>query len=281
MIELAPNHKIGLSLSNPVMIAAGCCGYGHAHRHLIDLSAFGALVTNPITLRPRRGTPQPRLAETTAGFILNTGAQNPGVKKVIQEHGKNWLGSKVPVIAHLPADEPDNLLRTARALAGTEAIVAIELGLPHEATPRRRDVEHWIRAIREGCMLPLLVKLPLGRAIAMAEVVANASADVLVIGAPPLGAALSPANGEMISGYLYGPALYSMALREVQIARELVDLPIIAVGGIHSLADAQVFIAAGATTVQIDTLLWLEPALAYDIAAALHPEDVFRSNGME
>jgi dihydroorotate dehydrogenase (NAD+) catalytic subunit len=267
MIELAPNHKIGLPLSNPVMIAAGCGGYGPTYRHLIDPSAFGALVTNPITLRPRRGAPQPRLAETTAGFVLNIGAQNPGVKKVIQQYSKNWLGAKVPVIAHLPADEPDDLLRTAQALADTGAIGAIELGLPHEASPR--DIEHWIRAIREGCMLPLLVKLPLGGAIEMAEVVVSASADVLVIGSPPLGAALAQNSNEMVSGYLYGPALHSMALREVQIVREWVDVPIVAVGGIHSLADAQAFLAVGAAAVQIDTLLWIEPKLAGEIAVAL------------
>jgi dihydroorotate dehydrogenase (NAD+) catalytic subunit len=266
MIELAPNHKIGLSLSNPVMIAAGCCGYGPAYRHLIDPLAFGALVTNPITLRPRRGAPQPRLAETTAGFVLNIGDQNPGVKKVIQQYSKNWLGAKVPVIAHLPADEPDDLLRTAQALASTEAIVAIELGLPYEATPQ--EIEHWIRAIREGCILPLLVKVPLGRAIEMAEVVVSASADVLVVGAPPLGTALVQ-SGEMVSGYLYGPVLHSMVLREVQLVREWADLPIVAVGGIHSLADAQAFLAAGAAAVQIDALLWIEPKLAGDIAVAL------------
>lgn len=267
MVELAPNHKIGLSLSNPVMIAAGCCGYGPAYRHLIDLSAFGALVTNPITLRPRRGTSQPRLVETKAGFILDTGAQNPGVKKVIQQYSKSWLGSEAPIIAHLPADEPDDLQRTARALTSTEAVAAIELGLPDEAAPR--DVEHWIRAIREGCMLPLLVKLPLGAAVEMAEVVANALADVLVIGSPPLGAALSPANGKMVSGYLYGPALHSMTLHNVQIIREFVDLPIIAAGGIHSLADTQAFLATSAGAVQIDTLLFIEPKSAYEIAVAL------------
>ncbi|RPJ55510.1 MAG: hypothetical protein EHM12_12080, partial [Dehalococcoidia bacterium] len=78
MIELAPNHKIGLSLANPVMIASGCCGYGSAYRPLLDLSAFGAIVTNPITLRSQRGASQPRLVETLAGLILNTGDQNPG-----------------------------------------------------------------------------------------------------------------------------------------------------------------------------------------------------------
>ena len=55
MIELAPHHKFGLPLDNPVLIASGFGGYGDAYQRLLDLSAFGAIVTNPITLRPRRG----------------------------------------------------------------------------------------------------------------------------------------------------------------------------------------------------------------------------------
>ena len=105
MIELAPQHKIGLSLSNPVMIAAGCAGYGHVYQPLLDLSAFGAIVTQPITLRPRPGASQPRLTEIAGGFILATGEQNPGVKKVIQHHQKSWTRLATALIAHLPADD--------------------------------------------------------------------------------------------------------------------------------------------------------------------------------
>ncbi|MFC1976073.1 dihydroorotate dehydrogenase, partial [Chloroflexota bacterium] len=158
--------------------------------------------------------------------------------------------------------------RTARALDSTAAIAAIELGLPPQATPR--DIEHWVRAVREGCMLPLLVKLPLGAIEEMAEGVAKTPADGLVIGSPPPGTALVQSSGEMVRGNLYGPALHSTVLRQVQIIREFVDVPIIAVGGIHSLADAQAFLAAGSVAVQIDSLLWVEPQLAGDIALALH-----------
>jgi dihydroorotate dehydrogenase (NAD+) catalytic subunit len=104
----------------------------------------------------------------------------------------------------------------------------------------------------------------------MAGVVANAPVDVLVIGSPPPGTALSPTNNELVSGDFYGPAWHSMALHKVQLIREFVDLPIVAVGGIHSLADAQAFMAAGAVAVQIDTLLFIEPKSAYEIALALH-----------
>ncbi|MBN1219528.1 MAG: nitronate monooxygenase [Anaerolineae bacterium] len=267
MIELAPNHKLGLTLSNPVMIAAGFNGYGSAYHPLIELSVFGALVTNPITLRPRRGSPQPRLQETTAGFVLDTGSQNPGVKKIIREYSRIWRGLDVPVIAHLPAEEPDDLFRTARALDSTEAIAAIELGLPPQTT--LRDIEHWLRALREGCMLPLLVKLPLETAVELSVAVARGGADALVIGSPPWGTATGSSRGEMVDGYLYGPALHSLALHRVRVISELVDVPLVAGGGIHSLADAQAFLTAGAAAVQIDSLLWLQPQLTGELALAL------------
>ncbi|MCL4297319.1 MAG: hypothetical protein KJ077_16395 [Anaerolineae bacterium] len=276
MIELAPQHKIGLSLTNPVMIASGCGGYGQAYHHLLDLSVFGAIVTNPITLRPRHGANQPRLVEVASGFILNTGEQNPGVKKVIQQHQKSWAHLPVPVIVHLPADDADDLLRTARVLAhletpqGQNLLAAIELGLPHYARPH--DIARWVRAVREGSPLPLLVKLPLGALLEMVEAAADANADALVIGSPPLGAAQVGPNGPVVTGYLYGPALHSLALRDLQMVKSWIDLPLIAAGGIHSLADAQLFLTAGAVAVQLDSLLFIEPKEAEAIAKSFGPQ---------
>ncbi len=273
MIELAPQHKIGFSLANPVMIAAGCAGYGQAYHHLLDLSAFGAIVTNPITLRPRRGAAQPRLVEIAGGFILNTGEQNPGVKKVIQHYQKNWTHLGTAVIAHLPVADPDDLLRTARALAhletsqGQTVLAALELGLPPHAHPS--DIERWVGAVRAGSPLPLLVKLPLGALLEMAEAAAAAYADALVIGSPPLGTAPVGLDGELITGQLYGPALHSLALHDLQRVKNWVDLPLVAAGGIHSLVDVQVFLKAGAVAVQLDSLLFIEPKEAEKIAKSM------------
>lgn len=273
MIELAPQHKIGLSLSNPVMIAAGCAGYGQAYHSLLELAAFGAIVTNPITLRPRRGPAQPRLVETPGGFILNTGEQNPGVKKVIQQAQKSWANLPTAMIAHLPVDDPDNLLRTARALAhletpqGQTALAAIELGLPPQTHPP--EARRWIRAVQEGSPLPLLVKLPLGAAPDLAEAAAEAQADALVIGSPPQGAAQAGRGETIVNGALFGPALHSLALHDLQRLKSWLDIPLVATGGIHSLADAQAFLAAGAAAVQLDSLLFIEPKQAEAIANRL------------
>ncbi len=269
MIELAPHHKIGLPLANPVMIASGCGGYGTAYHHLIDLTAFGAMVTNPITLRPWSGSAQPRLAETRAGFVLNTGFENAGVRKVIRQNHKEWSRLGLPVIAHLPADDPDDLRRTARALAGSEAIAAIELGLPEGII--WPDIQPWARAVREGCLLPLLLKLPYEGALDLAEGAAGL-ADALVVSAPPLGAALPPGSEEPVRGYLYGPLLHGLVLELLLVLNSMVDLPVVAVGGIHTLADAQAFLQAGASAVQIDSLLFIDPVEAETIARGIGEE---------
>jgi dihydroorotate dehydrogenase (NAD+) catalytic subunit len=256
------------------MIAAGCCGYGEAYERLIDMSAFGAVVTRPVTLRPQRGGPQPRHVETDAGFILNTGQQNPGVKKVIKQYGQRWSRSDIPVLAHLPADEPADLRRTARALAGAytrqgqATLAGLELGVPHGALPQ--DVESWLGAIRTGCELPILVKLPLGSPGDLAETAADSQADALVIGTPPLGSALSPGHNKPVTGLVYGPALHSLALHDLWALADF-ELPLVAAGGIHALADAQAFLEAGATAVQLDSLLFIDPGAACDIARALQP----------
>jgi dihydroorotate dehydrogenase (NAD+) catalytic subunit len=273
MIELAPHHKFGLSLTNPVMIASGFAGYGPAYQRLLDLSAFGAIVTNPITLRPRSGPTQPRLVETPGGFILNIGGQNPGVKRVIQQYQHHWARLPIPIIAHLPADEADALQRTARALSGLETshgqtlIAAIELGLPPETQPW--EVNGWLGAVQADSPLPVLVKLPVTPAAPdLAIAAAEANADAIVIGAPPLGAVLSPTTGASVTGLLFGPALHSLILLQLYRIKNWVDLPVVAVGGIHTLAETQTFLAAGASAVQLDSLLFIEPRAAEAVAQA-------------
>jgi dihydroorotate dehydrogenase len=250
-----------LVLTNPVMAAAGLAGYGQPGPNLVDLAQFGAVITGPITLRPQRGPAPPRVAEVPGGFILNTGGQNPGVKKVLQLYSLYWPRLGVPVIAHLPAQEPDDLRRTAAALAGNSTLAAFELGIPAEAWPE--EVARWIGAIRQAAILPLLAKLPLTGPLDLVE--AAAQADALVLGAPPLGAAALPGSESIVTGPLYGPVLHPLALARLQQVRAIVDMPLIAAGGIHTKADAAIFLQAGAAAVQLDVVLWVDPLTAMEI----------------
>jgi len=272
MVELAPHHKIGLTLAHPLMLGSGFAGYGQLYRDLIDLNAFAAVVTNPITLRPQYAPPSPRLAETTGGFILNIGLTNPGVKRIIQQYHKIWARLTTPVIAHLPAADPHDLARTAQALAGLTTpqgdplIAAFELGVPLDSTPA--ELMAWLQALQSDDICPILVKLPLGGSWDLVEAATQAHADALVIGAPPLGTGMTAA-GEFITGPVYGAALPNLVLYDLQLIRDLTPLPLIAVGGIHRLSDIDMFLAAGATAVQLDSLMWVEPEQVRELLVAV------------
>lgn len=267
MIELAPDHKVGLSLQSRLLPAAGCFGYGVEYAGLVDGALFGAIVTNAVSLRPHRGAPQPRVAELSDGCVLNTGDQNPGVRQVIKRYAGAWQRLGPPVIVHLAPDAPSDMARTARALAGTGAVAGLEVGLPDTASPS--EASAWVAAARES-ELPVLARLPLFRAAMLAAACVQAGADALVVAAPPIAAAMHP-SGQWVTGRLYGRTVHALVLPVVQQVRSLNNVPLIACGGVHSTADARALLSFGAVAVQLDGILlrspWLLPRLAADLAS--------------
>lgn len=264
MIELAPHHKVGLVIEQPIMPAAGFFGYGQpVYAELIQINDFGALVTNPITLRPQAHQIRPQIVESNGGVIFNTWPRNPGVKKIIRRHNKFWRRARLPIIAHLPLDDPADLARTAAALAGLDTLGAFELGLPHHITPA--EATTFIQAILERSELPLLVKLPMTNLFALAEAVLFAGADALVVGTAPLGATYI-ADDTYFGGSYYGPGIVAQQIPWlVELHHRYPEVPLIASGGIHTLADVKAYLQAGASAVQLDTIIFTNPALVRQI----------------
>ena len=276
MIELAPRHKTGLPINSPIMPAAGFFGYGQpVYEGLIEARRFGAIVTNPITLRPQPHLSEPQVVETSGGFIINTPPRNPGVRKVIQRYRRFWRPSgstAPPTIAHLPTDDPDNLFRTARALAGLDALAGLELALPDEATAG--EVRDLIYAVNGESELPLLVKLPPDNALHLAEVALNAGGDALVLGLPPQGIALGAA-GSPFQGDYYGAGLLPQQLGTLlDLHAAFPDTPLIAAGGLHLPGDIEACLQMGAVAAQLDAIIFTNPRQVQQIL------DRFSSNSV-
>lgn len=264
--------KTGLTLKNPLMVASGFAGYGQqSYRPLLDIATFGAIVTNPITLRPRSGAPHPRFVETTGGLILETGLQNPGVKQVIQQYQKRWARLNTPLIVHLPADDSAEISRTARALAnlrtrqGEPLCAAIELGIPPETTPH--EVYEQIQAVQFDCELPLFLKLPLTQALALLDDIPPEAIDGVVLGLPPIASAYSPSRA-WVTGSLYGAGVHGLVMATLTTWVAHSDIPVIAAGGIHSPADVSAYLTAGAIAVQVDSWLFVEPQQVQTLATS-------------
>lgn len=48
--ELAPHHKTGLLMQNPVMMASGTFGYGIEYAKLAEVQRYGTVIATPKTL---------------------------------------------------------------------------------------------------------------------------------------------------------------------------------------------------------------------------------------
>ena len=64
---------------NPILTASGTFGYGNEINEFVDIEQLGGIITKSVTLHPREGNPQPRIAETDSGMLNSIGLANLGV----------------------------------------------------------------------------------------------------------------------------------------------------------------------------------------------------------
>lgn len=278
-VELTRTGKHSLVVHSPVMPAAGTFGYGDRYAKLIKLEKLGAIVTDPVTNKPRRMAGGPHLVPLPGGMLLHTGLPNPGVNKVVKKYEKVWRNLGVPIIVHVLGTTPQDVRRCARTVSLSPEVSGIELGIHDMANTD--EIRALIRAVVETTQLPLLVRLPLERAVELAPVVAATDAGAVVVGAPPRGLARDPISGRLVSGRVFGPLVRPLALRVVmQVVRDVEAdaLPVIGCGGIHSAGDARDFIEVGARAVQLDSLIWLQPHEAEVIARDLGGQQLTRAS---
>ena len=62
-------------------------------------------------------------------------------------------------------------------------------------------------------------------------------------------------------GGLSGPAIKPVALRIVYEVAQVVDIPVVAIGGVTELDDVLDFLAVGAVAVQVGTAIFADPTL--------------------
>jgi dihydroorotate dehydrogenase (NAD+) catalytic subunit len=272
-VDLAPSHPSGLLLQNPIASAAGTFGYGTEYARLVDVQRLGAIFTKGTTLRPRRGAPPPRVAETPAGMLNAVGLQNPGVEAVVREKAPIWAKWRVPVIVNVAGESVDDYVAVAEALDGVSGVAAIELnvscpnvsagGILFGTDPKL--AAEVTREVRAACSLPVLVKLTPNvtdiRPIALA--VEEAGADGLTLINTVVGMRIDIARRRPylgnITGGLSGPAIRPIAVRLVYQVAQVVHIPIVGAGGVISVDDAIEFLMAGASAVQVGTASFADP----------------------
>ena len=215
MIELAPQSKNGLPLRTPVTAGSGSCGLGSDWPPGLGPQQFGAVVTTPLTLAPRRGSEQPRLAEIPGGFVLDTGGHNPGLRRTLRENSEAWARLQVPLIVALSPGTPEDWTRLAERLEEIATVAALELHLPEGVRPSQ--AAGWVAGVRRAIAVPLLARLPVTGVGELAPACASAGADTLVVGTPPLARARTGSG--WVEGPSAGPAAFPYTMRALRLIR--------------------------------------------------------------
>lgn len=282
-VDLAPGHKTGLILRNPVMPASGTFSWGLEFARQFDVNALGAVVSKGVTVERRAGNPQPRVAETPAGMLNSIGLQNVGIDECIDDLAPRWATWDVPVIVNIAGDTVDEFGQMAARLDGVPGVAALELNI---SCPNvdiggieiGQNVEASARATRAAVRntdLPVIVKLtpnvtdPVALALACeAEGAAAICAVNTVLGMAIDIRRRKPALPRARGG-LSGPAIKPIALRIVYDVARAVKIPVVGCGGIRTGEDAVEFLMAGATAVQVGTATFANPRAPLDVVDQL------------
>jgi dihydroorotate dehydrogenase (NAD+) catalytic subunit len=285
-VDLSVELGRGLVLDNPVLVASGTFGYGIEYGDVVDVARLGAICCKGTTLKARIGNVTPRVTETPAGMLNSIGLQNSGVDAVVEKYAPIWQGWQTPVIVNVAGESVADYVEVVRRLDGVPGIAGIELNIscPNVGKGGLQfaiDAEaagSVTGAVRRATDLPLLVKLspnvadvrPIARAIE------DAGADAITAINTLSGIAVArtrdrPQLGNVFGG-LSGPSIKPVALRIVYEVAQVVDIPIVAIGGITELADVLDYLAVGAVAVQVGTAIFADPSLPVRLVDELSAE---------
>lgn len=273
----------GTTLPTPLLTAAGCGGTGKELGEYVDLATVGGFTTRTITVDSRAGAPAPRIVPTAGGALAETGLHNPGLQSFLAIE-LPWLATeRVRTYVSIHGESLAEYGELARRLAVSPGVSGIEVNLrgldadPYQAGKVlhvvRRDVPHGVA---------VLAKLTPGPGIvdAARAVVKNGADGVVVAhGFPGMlfdPTTLAPVLGAE-SGSISGPAVLAQTLHCVwQVHAMLPDVPIVGVGGVRTGFDVVQMLLAGATAVQLGTVLLQDPGAVGRITSELEAELVSR-----
>jgi dihydroorotate dehydrogenase (NAD+) catalytic subunit len=282
-VDLVVDLGRGLVLRTPIVVASGAFGYGTEHGDDIDMAQLGAICTRGTTRRPRIGNAGPRLIEVAGGLLNGVGLQNPGVDAVVEKYAPLWAAWRTPVVVNVAGETVADYVEIVRRLEGVSGVAGIELNLscPNRA---RGGLQFGLdaaaageltAAVRRATDLPLVAKLsPNATDVrSVARAVEAAGADALSAINTVSAMAVGPSRTGPLLGSTYGglsgPAIRPIAMRVVHELAAVVDIPVIAAGGVSAIADVLDFLALGAVAVQVGTAMFADPELPARLADEL------------
>jgi len=263
-----------VELKNPVLLASGV--WDLPYTKIIDFKRLGGVICKGVSLKPKEGNPTPRITETPCGLINSIGLENKGLLnfecEILPELKK--LGTHVFVnIFGESIEEFRKVASKIKEVAGLEVNISCP-NVSRGGDKFARDpkmVFSITKAVCEETELPVIVKLT--PSIENIEETAQAAKEggAMAVTAsntfPGLVIDIERKKPlfKRITGGLSGPAIKPLALYNVYKIKNAVDIPIIGSGGIADYRDVLEYLIAGASAVQLGSIIFNNPLAPIEI----------------
>jgi len=295
-VASSPRTVMDLRFPNPVGLAAGLDKNGE-HIDALGALGFGFIEIGTVTPRPQPGNPLPRMFRIApARAIINRmGFNNDGVERLLMNVAraryKGILGINIGKNFDTPLERAaDDYLYCLRKVYASASYITVNISSPNTANlrelQRAGELDGLLRALvserrkladMHGKRVPLAIKiapdLTQSDIAQMAAIFIEHDIDAVVATNTTLtrDAVQGLPNADETGGLSGAP----LTARSTQVVRELAAalggrLPIIAVGGILTAADAREKMSAGASLIQLYSgLIYSGPGLIGKAAHAL------------
>lgn len=281
----------GKEFKNPVTVASGTFGSGREYSEFIELSKLGAVTTKGVSNVAWEGNPTPRIAEVYGGMLNAIGLQNPGVD-VFMERDLPFLEQQnTGIIVNVCGKTIEDYIEVVERLSESSVdMFEINISCPNVkeggiAFGQSPDlIKEITSTLKSRSKKPIIIKLSpnVTDITVMARAAQEAGADAISLINTITGMKIDIHKRKFVldnkTGGMSGPAIKPIALRMVYQAAQVVDIPIIAMGGITTAEDAIEFIMAGASMVSVGTANFYNPYASLEIVEGI--EEYLQQNAI-
>ena len=263
-----------LQLCNPTMLASGFLGISQDIFNRLYLSGAGAVVSKSISIKPIEGYRNPTVVSLeNSSYINAVGLSNPGAEEFSNEIVSN---KKVPIIISLVGTSETEFPLMLKKFNNLNIVgYEINLSCPHvakmgmEVGDDPEMVGRIVKTIKSNTSKPVIIKVGVGSTdiLKIAKVAIDSGADAITaintIRAMTINIETGmPVLSNKIGG-LSGKSLKHIAIRCVYEISKNLQIPVIGCGGIFTWQDAVEFMLAGASVVQLGSVIGYEGITAF------------------
>ena len=255
-----------ITLRNPTMLASGILGISQSIFERLYHENIGGIVTKSISVEPMKGYPNPTIIPLSGGSYLNAvGLSNPGVNAFSKELSQN---ENIPIFISLVGSSEKDFAKMIKVFDSLNIIgYEINLSCPHvskmgmEVGDDPEAVSKIVSTVRNNTKKPISVKVGVGSVdvIELARTAIDSGANIITaintLRAMCIDVeTMMPILSNRIGG-LSGTAIKPIGIRCVYEISKNLKVPVIGCGGVSTWQDVVEYMLAGASAVQIGSVL--------------------------